>query len=105
MSTTAATTARPRFWRRHERAIRGCASCATGQPAARAPRSRPASARREAPWIATIDGDGQNDPADIPRLWDMLNADGAAGPKRVIIGHRKKRRDTLAKRLASRIAN
>ena len=20
-------------------------------------------------WIATLDGDGQNDPADIPRLW------------------------------------
>jgi dolichol-phosphate mannosyltransferase len=58
-----------------------------------------------APWIATLDGDGQNDPADIPKLWDMLNADDGARPTRVIIGHRRKRRDTLAKRLASRIAN
>jgi dolichol-phosphate mannosyltransferase len=56
-------------------------------------------------WIATLDGDGQNDPADIPRLWDMLNRDGRATPQRVIIGRRAKRRDTLAKRIASRLAN
>ena len=24
------------------------------------------------PWIATLDGDGQNDPADIPRLYEVL---------------------------------
>src|SRR5215470_6156860 len=28
-----------------------------------------------APWIATLDGDGQNDPADIPRLWAMAQSE------------------------------
>ena len=53
-------------------------------------------------WIATLDGDGQNDPADIPRL---LEAARAAGPKTLIAGHRQKRRDTWVKRVSSRLAN
>jgi len=54
--------------------------------------------------IITLDGDGQNDPADIPNL---LAAFGEAGDvdKILITGHRAKRRDTLLKRLSSRIAN
>src|SRR5471030_2066714 len=35
-------------------------------------------AAAHAPWIATLDGDGQNDPADIPRLWAMAHAAGGA---------------------------
>src|SRR5215468_11356091 len=35
-----------------------------------------------AEWIATLDGDGQNDPADIPRLWEM--AQKAADPRLLI---------------------
>jgi dolichol-phosphate mannosyltransferase len=55
-----------------------------------------------ADWIATLDGDGQNDPADIPALWQMhLRQSDFA----MICGHRQKRRDTLVKRLSSRIAN
>ncbi len=50
-------------------------------------------------WIATLDGDGQNDPADIPRL--MALRDSA----QLIAGHRRKRRDTWLKRVSSRIAN
>jgi len=57
-----------------------------------------------APWIATIDGDGQNDPADIPRLYDLARA-APPEPPLLVAGHRARRRDTLAKRLASRIAN
>jgi dolichol-phosphate mannosyltransferase len=57
-----------------------------------------------APWIATLDGDGQNDPADIPRLYDIARA--APRNERVLVaGLRAKRRDTAAKRAASRIAN
>ncbi len=55
-------------------------------------------------WIATLDGDGQNDPADIPRLFAIARAAPAASPL-LVAGLRAKRRDTLAKRLASRIAN
>jgi dolichol-phosphate mannosyltransferase len=58
----------------------------------------------EAPWIATLDGDGQNDPADIPRLLEMARAAPAAPPL-LIAGWRQKRRDSAIKRLSSRIAN
>lgn len=54
-------------------------------------------------WIATLDGDGQNDPADIPRLWELVRPTPAA--PLMIAGMRQKRRDTAVKRLASRIAN
>ena len=79
------------------RVVRHMARC--GQRAAI--RSGVKAAR--APWIATLDGDGQNDPADIPRLWEM--APKAADPRLLIAGQRVKRRDTLLKRLSSRIAN
>lgn len=57
-----------------------------------------------APWIAMLDGDGQNDPADIPKLLAVLH-DSAAPATRLITGHRRKRRDSAIKRLSSRIAN
>jgi dolichol-phosphate mannosyltransferase len=53
--------------------------------------------------IVTLDGDGQNDPADIPLL---LAAFGAAPPTVAMVsGVRVKRRDTWQKRVASRLAN
>jgi len=55
-----------------------------------------------APWIATLDGDGQNDPADIPALLARARAE----PGLVLIaGHRINRRDSRIKRLTSRVAN
>ncbi len=53
--------------------------------------------------IATIDGDGQNDPAYIPRLVDALVAAGPATG--VVAGQRLKRTDTKLKQLSSRFAN
>jgi dolichol-phosphate mannosyltransferase len=50
--------------------------------------------------MVVIDGDLQNDPADIPRLLAEI-AHGAD----LVCGYRLKRRDTLVKRLTSRIAN
>lgn len=56
-----------------------------------------------APWIATLDGDGQNDPADIPKL---LAARGTAQPQvRLFAGWRTTRRDSFNKRISSKIAN
>jgi dolichol-phosphate mannosyltransferase len=53
--------------------------------------------------IVTLDGDGQNDPADIPTL---LAAFGAAAPNVAMVsGVRTKRQDTWRKRVASRLAN
>lgn len=56
-----------------------------------------------AEWIATLDGDGQNDPADIPKL---LAARAAADPQvRLFAGWRTHRQDSGSKRWASRWAN
>jgi dolichol-phosphate mannosyltransferase len=55
-------------------------------------------------WIATLDGDGQNDPADIPALWRLAQA-AVAAPPLLIAGHRARRQDSWSKRQASRIAN
>jgi dolichol-phosphate mannosyltransferase len=74
------------------------ASC--GQSAAI--RTGVAAARGE--WIATLDGDGQNDPADIPALWHIAE-EAPALPPLLIAGRRARRRDTLTKRMSSRLAN
>jgi dolichol-phosphate mannosyltransferase len=56
-----------------------------------------------APWVATLDGDGQNDPVDLARL---LQARAAAGDDvRLFAGWRVKREDSASKRWASRVAN
>lgn len=56
------------------------------------------------PVIATLDGDGQNDPADIPALFETLNQHAGTGVV-LVNGYRKKRRDTFVKRMSSRLAN
>ena len=56
--------------------------------------------------IATLDGDRQNDPADIPKLLEVWQRADAAGRRRVMVtGHRVNRRDSPAKRRASGVAN
>ena len=55
-----------------------------------------------APWIATLDGDGQNDPADIPALYSAAQA---ADQLWLVCGWRRQRHDSGLKRLSSRIAN
>lgn len=54
--------------------------------------------------IVTLDGDGQNDPRDIPRLLATLNGNGIEN-LRMVTGHRRQRRDTRWRRVSSRIAN
>lgn len=54
-------------------------------------------------WIATLDGDGQNDPADLPKLLAVRDAGDPA--IRMFAGWRTTRRDRWDKRVASRIAN
>ncbi|MDE2229533.1 MAG: glycosyltransferase family 2 protein [Alphaproteobacteria bacterium] len=76
---------------RHARRAGQSAAIRTGVKAARSP------------WIATLDGDGQNDPTDIPRLWELARQTPNA--PLMIAGTRRKRHDSAIKRLASRIAN
>ena len=54
-------------------------------------------------WIATLDGDGQNDPADIPKLLDVRATSDAS--LKLFAGWRVNRRDTGSKRWASKFAN
>jgi dolichol-phosphate mannosyltransferase len=84
--------ARP--WLRQLRHARSC-----GQSAAL--RSGVSAAR--APLVATLDGDGQNDPAFLPKLIEALQA----GAPRVglVAGQRVGRKATGFKKFQSRVAN
>lgn len=81
--------------RRHRASCGQSAAVVTGVRAARGA------------WVATLDGDGQNDPADIPALLERARTEEAAagGAPVLVAGHRVSRRDTQTKRLASRAAN
>jgi len=54
------------------------------------------------PVIVTLDGDGQNDPADAPALVEALAADPKLG---LVAGQRVERKDSLAKRVGSGLGN
>lgn len=75
---------------RHQRSAGQSAAIATGVQAARGD------------VVVTLDGDGQNDPADIPELLRALREHPGVG---LVTGWRVRRRDTWSKRVASRIAN
>ncbi|MBV9748863.1 MAG: glycosyltransferase [Acetobacteraceae bacterium] len=84
----------PLIRRRHRRSYGQSAAVLTGVHTARGD------------WIATLDGDGQNDPADIPILLARAQEQEGAGRGPVLVaGHRVTRRDTWAKRASSRVAN
>jgi len=51
-----------------------------------------------APVIATLDGDGQNDPADIPALFAQYSREDAPETLRLVGGRRAKRKDSAAKK-------
>ncbi len=56
-------------------------------------------------WIVTLDGDGQNDPADIPRFIDVMRNREEGGKLQMVAGYRKRRQDDWVKRFSSRVAN
>ena len=55
--------------------------------------------------IVTLDGDGQNDPKDIPKLIRAFEAVGANESLGMVAGERVGRKDTWRKRAASRFGN
>ena len=83
----------PLVVRRHRTSCGQSAAVCTG---VRAARGR---------WIATLDGDGQNDPADIPALLARGQASAGNDGPVLIAGHRVNRRDTRTKQISSRLAN
>lgn len=50
-------------------------------------------------YVITLDGDGQNDPADIPKLLTCIDSAD------LVCGHRVNRQDPKTKKITSRIAN
>lgn len=52
-------------------------------------------------WVATLDGDGQNDPADLPAMLERAVAEGAD----CVTGVRRRRQDSFVRKLSSRVAN
>lgn len=83
--------------RPHLRRIRHEQSC--GQSAA----VRSGVRHARAPYVATLDGDGQNDPAYIPALLKVLRDAGAQAG--LAQGQRVGRKDTGFKKFQSRVAN
>jgi dolichol-phosphate mannosyltransferase len=78
---------------RHDRHLGQSAALAAGVRAARAA------------WVVTLDGDGQNDPADILRLLAARDAPARRADLRLICGWRRRRRDGPVRRLSSQVAN
>ncbi len=84
----------PVRWLRHRASCGQSAAIMTGVAAA------------QGTWIATLDGDGQNDPADIPHMLTRAEAEtAAAGGWVMVAGHRVNRKDSWVKRRSSRLAN
>jgi glycosyltransferase involved in cell wall biosynthesis len=89
-----ADLAASRPWLRHLRHVQSCGQSAavrTGLLAARGG------------IVLTMDGDGQNDPAYLPKMVERLAEGGAKVG--IVAGQRQKRTDSGVKRLASRFAN
>jgi len=57
------------------------------------------------PIIGTLDGDGQNDPADLPDLYRQLTRPDAPETLKMVMGRRASRKDTAWKRFGSRFGN
>lgn len=55
--------------------------------------------------VVTLDGDGQNDPADIVKLYKAYQENATRNPRLLVAGQRAKRHDNLLRRLSSRVAN
>ena len=59
----------------------------------------------KADLIVTLDGDGQNDPADIPKLIRAFETEAGNPMLGMVAGERVGRKDTWRKRAASRFGN
>ncbi len=58
------------------------------------------------PLIATLDGDGQNDPADIPRLYEVYSGQRQTQPDLwMVAGWRQTRQDSWWRVFSSKVAN
>ena len=56
-------------------------------------------------WVQLLDGDGQNDPADARRIWDLVAAKDENPALGIVCGRRTSRNDSGFKWVQSRVAN
>jgi dolichol-phosphate mannosyltransferase len=54
------------------------------------------------PWVATLDGDRQNDPRDLITMIELINQDESVG---LVMGRRTKREDNYLRKISTKIAN
>lgn len=80
----------PRF--RLLRFVRNCGQTAAFDAGFRAARGR---------LVAMMDGDGQNDPRDFPRLMQAMAEQG----KDMMCGFRAKRQDSIVRKISSKVGN
>ncbi len=57
------------------------------------------------PVVGTLDGDGQNDPADLPDLYRSLTRADVPENLQMVMGRRASRKDSAWKKFGSRFAN
>ena len=55
--------------------------------------------------VVLMDGDGQNDPKDIVKLYEQYQKHAGDTPKAMVAGQREKRNDNAVRRISSRLAN
>ncbi|MBX7249889.1 MAG: glycosyltransferase family 2 protein [Caulobacteraceae bacterium] len=58
-----------------------------------------------APWIGTMDGDGQNDPLDIVQMAQLAWSVDPAAASPLVAGVRRRREDPWSRKVATRIGN
>ena len=56
-------------------------------------------------FMATMDGDGQDDPANLVRMWQKLCESGEPDPRLLVCGWRTERKDGFWRKFVSAIAN
>lgn len=55
--------------------------------------------------VISLDGDGQNDPSDIPAFFSFLKEKNQEDHNSLVIGHRQQRQDSYWRRFTSKVAN
>ncbi len=95
----------PDILRRHQARLPWLKTVRMPQPGGQSAALYVGIRRASSPVIVTMDGDGQNDPADIDQLVDVLRLASRQNPCCLVTGYRARRRDCQWRRLCSAVAN
>jgi len=90
---------------RARRAFPGLRTVRHPEPCGQSAALRTGAMQARGHTLVMLDGDLQNDPADIPALLEELWSSAEGSPTGLVAGQRRKREDRLVRRAASRVAN